>query len=69
MKVSMKIEAVNIQFIMTGRNGQSVRVRQIEDVGQREVLTQTLVEECVTWNAGPIFLVIVKTKSTLWDVN
>ena len=69
MKVSMKIEAVNIQFIMTGRNGQSVLVRQIEDVGQQEVLTQTLVEGFATWNAGPIFLVIVKTKNTHWDVN
>ena len=69
MKVSMKIEAVNIQFMMTGRNGRSVLVGQIEDVGQREVLTQTLVEGFATWNAGPIFHVIVKTKSTLWGVN
>ena len=44
----MKNVDVNIQFIIPGRNGQSVLARQIEDDGQREVLIRILVEEFAT---------------------
>ena len=47
-KVSTKNVDVNIQFIIPGRNGQSVLARQIEDVGPREVLIRISVEEFAT---------------------